>query len=307
MCIRDSVKSDTPITNVAKVTSDIYDPDPENSEAKVTINVPSAADLEIEKTADKETANYLDTVKFTVRVKNRGPDKATGVKVEDKLEEGLEFVEATATKGNYDPESGIWTVGDLAAGEEATLEIVAKVVESNTTITNVAKVTSDIYDPEPEDNEAEVTITVPPAADLEIEKTADKETVNYLDTVKFTVRVKNLGPDKATGVEVEDKLEEGLEFVGATATKGNYDPESGIWTIGDLAADEEATLEIVAKVVKSNTPITNVAKVTSDAYDPGAGNNEAEVTINVPSAADLEIEKTADKETVNSLTQSSAP
>jgi hypothetical protein len=70
----------------------------------------------------------------------------------------------------------------------ATLEIVARVVVSNTTLTNIANVTSDTYNPNP-DRDANVTVTVPPAAYLVIDKVVNETVVDFNDTVRFVVSV----------------------------------------------------------------------------------------------------------------------
>ncbi|BDH78982.1 hypothetical protein MTTB_03610 [Methanothermobacter tenebrarum] len=121
---------------------------------------------------------------------------------------------------------------------------------------------------------------MPAAADLTISKTANQTTVNYLDTVKFTITVENLGPDTATGVIVEDLLPAGFEWI-SDSSNGSYDPLSGIWTVGELANGTMATLEVIAKVMVSDVTITNVATVTSDIYDPNLDNNRDSVTIKV--------------------------
>ncbi|WP_146737604.1 DUF11 domain-containing protein, partial [Methanothermobacter tenebrarum] len=145
----------------------------------------------------------------------------------------------------------------------------------------VANVSSDIYDPDMSNNRANATITVPPAADLAITKVANQTVVNYLDTVKFTLTVTNNGPDTGVNVRVTDLLPAGLQFLSANASQGSYNETTGIWTIGELANGAVATLDIIAKVVASNTSITNVATVTSDIDDPNPSNNRDSVTIKV--------------------------
>ncbi|MDI3484671.1 MAG: hypothetical protein PWQ74_1258 [Methanobacteriaceae archaeon] len=102
----------------------------------------------------------MDTVRFTVIVENLGPDTAVNTRVIDLLPMGLQYVSSTATQGSYDPATGIWTIGDLTSGAVATLEIIARVIVSDVSITNVATVTSGIYDPNLDNNMGSVTIEV---------------------------------------------------------------------------------------------------------------------------------------------------
>ncbi len=104
-------------------------------------------------------------------------------------------------------------------------------------------------------------IHVPLSADLSLTKTVDNATPNDGDVVNFTITVKNDGPHSATGLEVTDVLPTGLDFNSATASQGSYDHNTGIWTVGTLAANATATLQIATKV--------NVTNCISSAFDLG--------------------------------------
>ena len=109
---------------------------------------------------------------FTVVVSNSGPDPATGVDVTDLLPAGLDFVDATQTQGSYNEDSGLWTVGSLADGADATLTIIATVNTPQMT-TNTAEVTgSDQVDPNSENDQDSANVT-PQVADLSLTKDAD--------------------------------------------------------------------------------------------------------------------------------------
>lgn len=87
----------------------------------------SKIDLSLVKTADKTSSRRGDTVVYTLTVSNSGPDEATGVTVNDDLPSDLVHVSNTPSSGTYDPVSGIWTVGSIPAGGNATLTITVKV------------------------------------------------------------------------------------------------------------------------------------------------------------------------------------
>ena len=150
--------TDVVFVNTAAVVGSVYDPYTANNTANATVGVAPEADLGITKTVNNTAPRYGDIIKFTMNVVNVGPDAAENVVVSDLLPSGLQFVSASSS--SYDPVSGIWTVGNLAKGAVVSLEIIAKVIASDVTITNVATVTSDIYDPNPSNNKASVTIKV---------------------------------------------------------------------------------------------------------------------------------------------------
>ena len=148
----------------------------------------NTADVGITKTVNNAHPNYLQNVKFTLTAHNYGPDTATGITIADKLPAGLKFI---SSNGNYNPNTGIWTIGNLPNGEEAVLEIIAQVIASNTQITNIANINGNSYDPEPGNDESNVTVTVDPASNLGITKKVNNTQPNYLHNVTFTLTAHN--------------------------------------------------------------------------------------------------------------------
>ncbi len=79
----------------------------------VTVDAPPAALCE------------ADSVVLSLVVSNAGPDDATGVEVTNALPSGLTPSGHTASQGSFDAGTGIWSVGDLASGANATLDLTA--------------------------------------------------------------------------------------------------------------------------------------------------------------------------------------
>jgi len=264
------------LINRVQAVGDQFDPYPENNTANVTVTIPPAAYLVIDKVVNATVVDFNDTVRFVVSVTNMGPDDSVGVVVNDVLPAGLDYVSHSASQGSYDVGTGVWLVGSLVRDAVATLEIVARVVVSNTTLTNIANVTSDTYNPNP-DRDANATFTVNPRAELTITKTADRRAVRLGQNVKFTVTVTNNGPDTALNTTVVDRLPDSMRYVSSSATVGSYNPVTGVWLIGDLPSGSSAVLEIVVQMIRRGTFI-NVATVSSGS---SGGNNTTEVDIEV--------------------------
>ena len=287
-------------TNKAEVWgSDSSDPDStphnyvptEDDYDSVTPPVKQVADLSIDKRMalkdDLDSNGILsagDRVTFTLLLKNAGPNAAANVKVFDSLPEGFTFVSATPSVGTYSSATGEWTVGTVNALTSQTLTIVATVVGGKpaTSYDNTARVTSDTFDINPDNN---TDTTVPPVADLSLTKTvafADggdldgDDTPSTGDILVFTVTVSNAGPDFATGVEVADQLPTGFTY-DSDDSNGAYSDATGLWAVGAIAPGTKRTLSIVV-VVNGSGNFTNTAQVSKTRqFDPDSkpGNNAA--------------------------------
>src|SRR5262249_15094310 len=161
----------------------------------------------------------------------------------DLLPAGLTFVSDTPSQGNYDKTTGIWTVGTVTTATPQTLLIRATVASSGAQ-TNTASITaSDQFDPNTGNNTASATET-PQQADLQIAKTVSNLTPNVGDNIAYTITLTNNGSDPATNVRVQDTLPTGVDFVSFTASQGNYDKTSGVWTVGTVNPGTPQTLVI---------------------------------------------------------------
>ena len=323
LTINATVTSSAAITNIAEITaSDQPDPDStpgnaapaEDDRDTVQIDAPAAADLSLTKTVNNPTPALNGNVTFTITVNNGGPDQATAVVVEDLLPAGLTFVSATPSQGTYTQATGVWTVGTINSAGNATLSLVATVTVT-TPVVNTAEVTaSGLFDPDstPDNQDVEeddidsVTVDAPSTADLSLNKTVNNATPNVGQNVTFTITVANGGPDGATGVVVEDLLPAGLTFVSATPSQGTYTQATGVWTVGAIAGNGNATLQLVATVASLGAK-TNVAEITAAGQpDPDstpdnnvlAEDDQDDETV-TPQQIDLSLTKTVNDTTPN--------
>lgn len=269
-------------------------------------------DLAIMKTVSSASPQLNSQVTFQVTVTNQGSLDGTGVQVRDALPAGLSYVSATATRGAYNPTTGLWNVGAIAQGTSETLTLVATVTSIGVK-TNTAQVwaanQSDI-DSSPanstasEDDQASVSLT-PVAVDLAVTKTVNDTTPDVGQDVTFTIVVRNDGPSAATGVQVLDQLPAGLTFSSATPTTGTtYNSTTGIWTVGTLASGGSMTLTMIATVTapgtKSNTAQVwraNQADIDSTPGN-GLGAEDDQATVSItPNVVDLALTKSVDTST----------
>ncbi|MDD5264754.1 MAG: hypothetical protein PHU43_07935, partial [Candidatus Bipolaricaulis sp.] len=103
-------------------------------------------DLSLTKTVSPTSYTVGSSVAFAVTVTNAaGFSNATGVTVEDFLPSGYTYVSHSGS-GTYVPATGLWTVGDLAAGSSKTLNITATVDASGTYVNYAEVATADQTD-----------------------------------------------------------------------------------------------------------------------------------------------------------------
>lgn len=262
--------------NIASLTRVGPETDVTNNIDFVAIDISPSADLAISKIVDNATPQLFDTVTFTIDVVNKGDDEAADVIVADMLPSGYAFVGSTPSVGSYDPVTGLWTLGNLANGASASLQLATTVMPTRdyANTADVSALERDLY---PDNNTAEATVTpVFPHADLSISKIISNPTPAIFEEVTFTVKVVNLGGDNTSGVLVTNKLPSGYVYVGNSTTKGTYSHATGLWSIGDLAVSEEVTLTISAQTQASGQ-YRNTATVAQDGDDPIPGNNTASV------------------------------
>ncbi|AMM50604.1 hypothetical protein TH61_04640 [Rufibacter sp. DG15C] len=313
--LRVRVLSSGNLVNRVRVIGNEPDPDKDDDEDEEPVVVPGVVtDLQTIKTVDKTRANVGDALTYTIVARNNGPNAATGVIIRDVLPIGqINITGQTSTNGtNLDITTGVWTIGNLASGQSVTLTINATITGTGT-IVNTAIIRGNQADQQPANNTSTVVTVVTPGvgpgamADLQVQKTVNKTRASVGDALVYTVTARNLGPDNATGVTVRDVLPlSQIDLVGnVTVSTGTYNATTGIWTIGNLAVGQTATLT-VNSTIKANGVIVNTAVISGDQLDERPESNTSTVITvvgagpEVPTVfTDLQVVKTVDKTRAN--------
>jgi uncharacterized repeat protein (TIGR01451 family) len=267
---------------VAIQQSRVTDPDPNNNTDTADLSVP-AADIAVIKNVDDPAPHVGDAVTFTVNVTNFGPNTGDQVTIADVLPAGLAYVSSSATRGSYEPATGIWSVGDLdpvnlpAPEPQAVLSITARVTATGA-LTNTAttdRASAFPYDPETGNNTdtAVVQAEMPPA-DLSIVKTATPAGTTVGGQIVFTITLTNHGPGDATATTVSDTLPTATTPIRVSDSRCSISGQRVRCHLGAIPAGDKVTIRIRALANQAGQ-FTNTATATTTAADPTPENNRA--------------------------------
>jgi uncharacterized repeat protein (TIGR01451 family) len=251
-------------------------------------------DLQVSVTSITTPLILGNNISYTVTVKNIGASTATGVVLTDNLPlESVLNVSATPSKGlaNVLSDAINADIGTLNVNESATVVVSGELIGSGF-LSSLIEASSSETDFSPDDNSVVQRFNVAPGAiqpaDLELSLTSDKTTANIDDLINFTITLTNKGSGAATSIQVKSLLPQGLTFVSSTPQQGSYDPTTGIWDAANIAKDNQAFINIIAKVTstQSLSVMAEVIAVTEPDPDSTPNNNnlneddQAKVVIN---------------------------
>ncbi|HMX27848.1 MAG TPA: DUF11 domain-containing protein, partial [Blastocatellia bacterium] len=269
------------LVNTATVTAGPQQTDPTtgNNSATDTDTPDPRADLSVTKTDGSATYVPGRTTTYTIVVRNNGPSNVTGALVTDPKPAQISSwtwtcLSSTGGAGGCDgvtnSSANFSDSVNLPAGATITYSVTANTLPGATgNLVNTVTVDAPagVTDPNTSNNSATDTDTAAPLADLSLTKTVSNSVVDIGQQVTFTITVSNAGPSTATGVVVSDPLPAGLAFVSATPSQGSYSSATGLWTVGTIAPNGTATLQMIVTV--NDPSVANIAEISaSDVTDP---------------------------------------
>ncbi|HMB70291.1 MAG TPA: DNRLRE domain-containing protein, partial [bacterium] len=236
------------------------------------------ADLTVAAAVSDSTPDPNDVITLTYQVRNNGPDGAASIVLTDALPADLAYQSAVPSQGSYSPVAHEWTVGAIAAGDSASIDLVVQVADepSQGSFQAPAAVTAvDVPDSSPGDEADSVLVTVS-GNDLQVSMSVDDPAPGEGDTVRFQTVVKNAGAGTSSAVSADAVLPPGLSWVADSTSQGSYTAGTGVWSIGALAAGDSASLFLSASVDPgtAGSTITAASWMTSSGRpDPVAAND----------------------------------
>lgn len=142
-----------------------------------------------------------------------------------------------------------------------------------------------------------LNVVIYPKSSLYLNLTTNNTNPMVGDTVLYTLKVGNQGPDAAQDVVMTYVIPQGLEFSGATVDNGTYTYDASTrtitWTIGEVPVGDPY-LWLSLRVAQAGHYLINPTLTTST-YDPTLNTNTQFLTVNAQAAVE--------PETVNAQTE----
>jgi uncharacterized repeat protein (TIGR01451 family) len=249
----------------------------------------AAPDIALQMTVDTAVPTAGQPVQFTITASNIGADAASGVQVTDQLPVELKIptgMAAFPSTGTYDAATGVWSLGSLDAGANATLVIpaIVAVTTQPPCSVNVA-VSSLALDTQTSNNRA-VAAVKRTAADrcVDLAISANGTIVPPCSESRHFdayVYVSNRGPDDASDVYLDLSQAPasipGVRFdsAGCTATR---------CTVPSIVAGSRVALHLISDDFKNKQQQTATFAFATSSSDTDylTTNNQANVTSDIP-------------------------
>ncbi len=275
------------IFNTASVSTSTTDPNAGNNQSQTVQTAVACitADLSITKSGPSSVLQG-GVVSYTLTATNAGPATANNVTLADAIPPGLTF-NASQSSGNCIQNGSNILCNNLTLtnGQSATVTIAFNVAQNftcNTTIQNIASVSTSTTDPNSNNNQSQTvqTTVTCQTADLSIVKSGPLSVVRG-GIVSYTMTAFNAGPNTANNVTIADAIPSGLTF-NASQSSGNCIQNGSNILCNNLTLTngQSATVTIAFNVPTiqncTQSTIFNTASVSTSTTDPNSSNNQSQ-------------------------------
>jgi uncharacterized repeat protein (TIGR01451 family) len=221
-----------------------------------------------------------------------GAEDAANVRLTDTLPAEVTVLSSSPEPTSEDGQQLVYDVGTvLTASPFGTIQIVGRVspgVSEETTITNTVRVSGDVDDTDPTNNEASVPVVVKtPEPDLWVFKWGLVEEFEYGWMAEkgteydFSIWYLNWGGAAASDVLLTDTLPSGVEFVSAEPSPSREVGNRLVWELDTVESFGFGEVKVTVRPTLTGT-LTNIVDIaTPDAEDEGGQPNHGEFAFEV--------------------------
>lgn len=236
-------------------------------------SVAGTADLALALTDRPDPTSVGHHVFYTVTTRNRGPASATGVRLSVALPDGASFASASPTKGTCaSPVDRTVTcrLGEVLPGTKAGVTIDVVPSEPGVMRSEVSLRASQA-DPFLGDNQRSTETTVTePTADMSLAMSVQPDPAAVGQLLRYSLDVRNAGPDAATRVRLANDLPSDAVFARAVPSAGKCSSPTRAGrvscSLGSLAPGADLNVRI-GLYPTTNGTIRYGANVTADQPD----------------------------------------
>jgi len=208
---------------------------------------------------------------YAIDISNLGTTAAINVMVTDTLPAGVAFVSATPVPTLVDGQTLTFSLGDLPVAGSSTIIVEVIALATSGAALNTASATTDsVEGGQGAANNSDSCSSEFLAPDVTISKVCPADMIAGLQSF-YTLDVTNLGTSTALAVSVTDVLPAGVSFVTATPTPASVDGQTLVFSLGDLAPGETASIAIEVTLVATEGSGTNTTSVSTASVESGEG------------------------------------
>ncbi len=211
--------------------------------------------LEVDKQGP-DNLGLRKTAEFTVAVTNSGDTTATNVTLTDQLPVGLSFVSSDPAAASSDGSSVTWSLGDIPAGESATITMMLLATDVGEQVNTATAVSVEGITGQ----DTSLTSVIP--GSLQLAKSAPQETISG-DDITYEITVTNDGAGALTNIVLTDMLPLGLTYVSSEPAGTPNNDGSVTWVFESLDSEASQTVTLVAATGDPGE-VENTASVGSD-------------------------------------------
>ncbi len=265
-------------------------------DAPLTIDLPCRTDIRVDCQALPPVLPFMGSTTFEILVQNLDSYTANSVVIENMWSDALLYESNVTSYGTFDPQTGLWNLGDLEGNSSALLTLVMTGSQPGTFFNSASLLQMVQDDPSPENNfsTGEVIVEPPAMTDLALTCSVDRPAAFRGDTLSMKIRLSNSGPDDATGITVLDTLPPGLKYINHSGG-GFYNVSTGEWTISELLVTSfrELDLNVLADSIGT---FTNIAQIVGhDQLDSDSSNNLDYSVVDIFPNSDIQVVVTVDQ------------
>ncbi len=119
----------------------------------------NSANLKMSQVSSDNQPEEGQTLSLTVNVANNGPDTANNVQITNQIPSGLKLISYSSSQGGYNPETGLWDLGEVQSGENEYITFLF-MVEDPGDFMHLVNLASGTFDPEDANGTSSLLITV---------------------------------------------------------------------------------------------------------------------------------------------------